>query len=45
MKNETDKWMNELVKSYRLPKDVNDKKREKKKMLTESQRKIIEGKG
>jgi formiminotetrahydrofolate cyclodeaminase len=42
---ETDKWMNELVKTYRLPKEVNDKKREKKKMLTEAQRKIIESKG
>lgn len=40
---QTDKWMNELVKNYRLPKEV-EKKKEPKTMLTEEQRKIIEGK-
>jgi hypothetical protein len=41
MKNKTDDWMEKLVKNYQLP--TEEKVEKPKKMLSESQRKIILG--
>jgi hypothetical protein len=42
MKNKLDNWMENLVMNYQLPQEPNQEK--PKKMLTESQKKIILGK-
>jgi hypothetical protein len=42
MKNKADDWMEKLVRNYQLPEEAKSEK--PKKMLTESQRKIVLGK-
>jgi hypothetical protein len=42
MKNKVDNWMEKLVRNYQLPDETKSEK--PKKMLTESQKKIILGK-